>query len=172
MFSDLESGDFFFWQRNRGIARRLVPFLNQGAIFVGSSSAPQRTICTLRRLNPRRLDFILDLESELRRYAAQANPKIDAAKGQIQRDIRQITITALLHHGPSNMKAMLNHDGFPDGFSPPHPLLFSFYPSQSVCCTLSTHRSFLAHLLPLSTVSRIVVTQCILQTESCLSESE
>jgi len=35
----------------------------------GSSSAPQRTICTLRRLNPRRLDFTLDLKSEL-----NANP--------------------------------------------------------------------------------------------------
>jgi len=40
----------------------MIPIPNQGAIFVGSSSAPQRTICTPRRLNPRRLDFILDLK--------------------------------------------------------------------------------------------------------------
>ena len=44
----------------------MIPIPNQGAIFVGSSSAPQRTVIVrLRRLNPRRLDFILDLKSAL-----------------------------------------------------------------------------------------------------------
>jgi len=40
----------------------IIPIPNQGAIFVGSSSAPQRTVVRLHRLNPRRLDFILDLK--------------------------------------------------------------------------------------------------------------
>jgi hypothetical protein len=42
--------------------RVVIPIPNQGAIIVGSSSAPQRTSCTPRRLNLRRLDFILDLK--------------------------------------------------------------------------------------------------------------
>jgi hypothetical protein len=46
------------------LRRKLIPIPNQGAIFVGSSSAPQRTILRSRRLNPRRLYFILDLESD------------------------------------------------------------------------------------------------------------
>jgi hypothetical protein len=43
---------------------RLIPILNQGAIFVGSSSAPQYTVVCLCRLNPRRLDITPDLELE------------------------------------------------------------------------------------------------------------
>ena len=43
----------------------LIPIPNQSAIFVGSSSAPQRTVCTPHRLNPLRLDFIFDLKQEL-----------------------------------------------------------------------------------------------------------
>jgi hypothetical protein len=41
-----------------------IPIPNQGAIFVGSSfcSSTYYTV-RLRRLNPRRLDFILDLKS-------------------------------------------------------------------------------------------------------------
>jgi hypothetical protein len=42
----------------------VIPIPNQSAIFVGSYSAPQRTIFTPRRLNPRRLDFIFDLKLE------------------------------------------------------------------------------------------------------------
>jgi len=45
----------------RRVRGGLVPIPPQGAIFVGSSSAPQRTLSTSRRLNPRRLDIILDL---------------------------------------------------------------------------------------------------------------
>ena len=40
----------------------LIPIPYQSAIFVGSSSAPQRTDVLLCRLNPRRLDFIFDLK--------------------------------------------------------------------------------------------------------------
>jgi hypothetical protein len=45
---------------------RAIPIPNQGAIFVGSSfcSSTYDTV-RLRRLNPRRLDFILDLKSVL-----------------------------------------------------------------------------------------------------------
>ena len=47
----------------RRVRGGFVPIPYQGAIFVGSSSATQRTPCTPRRLNPRRLDIILDLKS-------------------------------------------------------------------------------------------------------------
>src|SRR6185369_14679734 len=69
------------WRGRRTNLRRRLPIPNQGAIFVGSSSAPQRTHSVrLRRLNPRRLDFILDLKLELFLFAG-----IDAgdAEGQL-----------------------------------------------------------------------------------------
>jgi hypothetical protein len=44
----------------------VIPIPNQGAIFVGSSFCSSTyEIVRLRRLNPRRLDFILDLKSVL-----------------------------------------------------------------------------------------------------------
>jgi hypothetical protein len=49
----------------------VIPIPNQGAFFVGSSfcSSTYETV-RLRRLNPRRLDFILDLKSVLSVYRA------------------------------------------------------------------------------------------------------
>lgn len=46
------------------IAAAVVPIPDQGAISVGSSSVSQRAIARFRRLIPRRLDIILDLELE------------------------------------------------------------------------------------------------------------